>query len=327
MAIDVRQLRAFVAVGEQLSFAQAARRLNIAQPALTRTIKGIEAVVGTQLLIRTTRRVQLTQAGEVFLEEARQSLLQVDRAIRAARETADGLGGHVDIGYMDFAIHGPLMTALAAFRRDFPSVRVSLKRQRSEQQSVLVETQQLHVGVTMQHAFNPRLEIIPLTREPLRVVLPKNHPLARLRAVPLARLASERFVLGEPSIWRLYLRVINDFCSRERFLPCVICEAFESPTLFRFVAEGVGLTIYPAIAEQLDLPGIVVRPFAEDAPILETYAVTRRHETNPTVARLVERIRESSLIARTAPSSGAERRPGQALEPRGAGSMRTAVAK
>lgn len=295
MAIDVRQLRAFVAVGEQLSFAQAARRLNIAQPALTRTIKGIEAVVGTQLLVRTTRRVQLTRAGEVFLDEARQSLLQVDRTIRMARETAEGMGGHIDIGYMDFAVHGPLMTALAQFRRMFPAVRISLKRQRSDQQSLLVESRQLDIGVTMQHAFNPRLEIIPLTREPLRVVLPKGHPLSHLRKIPLARLANEKFVLGEPSIWRLYLRVINDFCSRERFLPCVVVEAFESPTLFQFIADGAGITIYPSLIERLNVPGIVVRPFAEEAPVLETSAVVRRHETNPTVNRLIDIIRQNAL--------------------------------
>ncbi len=293
MAVDVRQLRAFVAVGEQLSFAQAARRLNIAQPALTRTIKSIEAVVGTQLFVRTTRRVQLTRAGEVFLDEARQSLLQVDRTIRLARETADGLGGHINIGYMDFAVHGPLMTALAMFRRERPSVRISMKRQRSEQQSLLVESQQLDIGITMQHAFNPQLEIIPLTRHPLRVVLPADHPLARLRKIPLARLANERFVLGEPSIWRLYLRVINDFCSREHFLPTVIAEAYESPTLFQFVADGAGITIYPSIIDRLKVPGVVSRPFVEDAPEFETFAIGRRHETNRTVSRVIELIRQS----------------------------------
>jgi DNA-binding transcriptional LysR family regulator len=235
VAFELRQLRAFVAVGEQLSFAQAARRLNIAQPALSRTVKAIEDAVGAPLLTRTTRRVQLTKAGEVFLDEARRTLLQADRTIRLARDAAEGVRGQLDIGYMDFAVHGPLMTALDSLKLEYPSLRVSLKRHRSEEQSVLVDRQQLDLGITMQHAFTPNLEIIPLTREPLRIVLPQDHPLAKWPAIPLARLAEENFVLGEPSIWRLYLRVLNDYCSRERFLPRVVCEAFESPTMFRFV--------------------------------------------------------------------------------------------
>jgi DNA-binding transcriptional LysR family regulator len=296
VAFELRQLRAFVAVGEQLSFAQAARRLNIAQPALSRTVKAIEDAVGASLLTRTTRRVQLTKAGEVFLDEARRTLLQADRTIRLARDAAEGVRGQLDIGYMDFAVHGPLMTALDSLKLEYPSLRVSLKRHRSEEQSVLVDRQQLDLGITMQHAFTPNLEIIPLTREPLRIVLPQDHPLAKWPAIPLARLAEENFVLGEPSIWRLYLRVLNDYCSRERFLPRVVCEAFESPTMFRFVARGFGLTIYPSVVETLSIPGVVVRPFAEETPILATYAVARRGERSSLIKRLVQLIREHAAV-------------------------------
>ncbi len=295
MAFELRQLRAFVAVAELLSFAQASRRLNIAQPALSRTIRAVEDMVGSPLMTRTTRRVQLTKAGEIFLHEARRTLRQADKTIQLARNAAEGSDSQLDIGYGDFAINGPLMTALDILKEEHPGLQVCLKRHRSEEQSILVDRQLLHLGVTMQHAFNPALDVIPLTRSPLRVLLCEDHPLAAMETIPLRLLAEEDFVLGEPAIWRLYLRIINDFCSRERFLPRVVCEAFERETIFRFVAKGYGVTIYPGIIDGAHLPGIAIRPFEEEPPSLTTYAVVRRDTQNRLLARLVEIIKQNAI--------------------------------
>lgn len=288
MLPTLRQMRAFVAVAEQLSFSRAARQLNITQPALTRMIRDLEMQVGAELLQRTTRSVRVTRPGEAFLEEAREAVVRSESAVRAARDAQRNASDVLRIGYMDSGTYGPLLPMLRVLRTEWPDLQVLLHRDRSELQSNLVATGRLDIGVTIQHPFQAGVDVLELSASPLALVMPVTHRLAALPVVPLREIRGEPLVLGEPSVWYRYLRLINDLLAREGITPQVMAEAQESPTLFRLVEAGFGLTIYPHLPYLPDLPELAFRPFVEETPMLMNYAVYRKTRLSEAGKRLLE---------------------------------------
>lgn len=295
MALETRQLRAFVAVAEELSFVRAAERLHVAQPALSRTIRGIEDMLGVQLFERTTRNVQMTEAGSVFLAQARRTVDQMTRTVQLTREAGLGHSGNVDVGYMDFAPFGPMVDILADYRRIYPGVKVSLHRRRSDEQGEDVASSHLDLGFTMQHRFRPDVDFVPLTREPLVVLLPAGHRLANAERVSVADLADEPFITGQRAGWFFFLPFVEAFCGAAGFMPRIAYEALEGVTIFTLVAAGLGVTIYPVCAEKARHPGIVIRHFIEEPPVIETFGVLRRGPYRPFVAALADLVRGRAL--------------------------------
>lgn len=294
MILETRHMRAFIAIGEELSFSRAAARLHIAQPALSRTIKGLETDLGVQLLYRSTRVVRLTPAGEAFLVQSRQALNQITQAAQVARDVGQGHAGQLEIGYMDFASYGPMPEILSRFSREFPLVRLSIGRMRSDEQSVAVANRRLDVGFAFHHRFDEAVEVIPLTREPLVVLLSRDHPLAKLDAIPLSALANESFVMGSRKSWQMFLAVVEAFCAQAGYSPRVVAEVYEGAAIFQLVAAGLGLSIYPECAIKSGFPGMVIRPFVEPAPLVETYCVVRPAGNVPVVERLIHMIRDAA---------------------------------
>ncbi|GAB4179130.1 MAG: LysR substrate-binding domain-containing protein [Thalassobaculales bacterium] len=295
MSLDLRQLRAFQAVAEELSFVRAARRLNLAQPALSRTIQGVEEALGVRLFLRTTRTVALTRAGEVLLAETRATLAQMERAERLTREVASGLSGHIDLGYMDFAIHGPMMRIMRRFAGQNPDVRLNMVRRRSDEQSQAVANRRLDAGFTVRHRFSPSVEVFVMSREPLVAVLPHGHRLADRPRLSIADLADEPFIVGERSTWQIFLPEIESFCARAGYAPRIRLEANEGQTLFSFVAMGLGVTLYPECARLAQPPGCAIREFDQDPPLIETFAIHRRDEQDPMIRRLTEMIAAEAI--------------------------------
>lgn len=296
MHLESRQLRAFVAVAEELSFVNAARRLHIAQPALTRTIKGIEAGLGVRLLERTTRVVSMTEAGEAFLGQARRTLSQLEQTVQVARDVGHGLTGHVEIGYMDFAIHGPMPEILARFRSEFPRVKLSMHRRRSDEQSAEVAGGRLDAGFTVHHRFAGTVDVMTMTREPLVVVLPAGHRLTKRDRVSIVDLVEEDFIMGSRRGWQIYLPIVEEFCGRAGFAPRVCAEVDDGMAMFRLIAAGFGVSVYPACAATAGAPAVAIRPFVEQAPEIATYCVVRPDGNVPVVDRLVNLVRERALL-------------------------------
>jgi len=295
MSLESRQLRAFVAVAEELSFVNAARRLHIAQPALTRTIKEIEAEIGVRLLERTTRMVRLTEAGEAFLGHARRTLSQLEQTVQITRDVGHGLTGHIEIGYMDFAIYGPMPAILAQFRRRYAQVKLSLHRRRSDEQSAEVASHRLDLGFTVHHRFADAVDVLTMTREPLVVVLPAAHALAAGKAIAVADLADENFVMGSRRGWQIYLPIVEEFCGRAGFAPRLAMEVEDGIAMFSAVAQGLGVSVYPACALRSGMRGVVVRPFAEPAPEIATYCVMRPAADVPVIEHMKAIVRSHAL--------------------------------
>jgi DNA-binding transcriptional LysR family regulator len=290
--LEIRQLRAFVAVAEELSFVRAAKRLNVAQPALSRTIRDIEGRLGVHLFERTTRAVYLTEAGKVFLLEARHTLTQMERAVQLTREAEAGLSGEIRIGYMDFAMYGPMIDLLKTYKRRNPGVKLNLQRRRSDEQSNDLAAHRLDVGFTVRHRFHREVEPLLLTREPLVAVLPRNHRLAKKKRLSIADMADEPFIMGDRDRWQIFLPMVEAFCSSVGFAPKISVEANEGAAIFRLVAAGQGVSIYPACARQVAFGGLAVRDFEEEAPIVETFGIVRRGGYPPMVDSLVNSLRD-----------------------------------
>ena len=194
--MELRHLRYFIAVAEELHFSRAAERLHISPPSLTQQIQNLEQELGARLFLRTKRDVRLTDAGARFLEEARLTLRQAERAELVARRAGRGEVGKVEIGFVaSAACLGLLTTALPSYRAMFPLVELSIRKMESPRQLEHLSEGRLDVGFLRPPARYPTgVTAVIIARQPMVIALPTGHKLARGKAIAAATLAEETFV-------------------------------------------------------------------------------------------------------------------------------------
>jgi len=294
--MELRHLRYFVAVAEELHFTRAAERLHIAQPPLSQQIRQLEDELGVALFTRAHRRVHLTEAGRSFLGDARTILARVDQATTEARRVARGETGALAVGFVASTTYGLVPALAQEFRHRHPAVRISLSELSTEEQVVALRAGTIHVGLGRPPADDPSLRADPLLEEPLEVALSATHRLARERAIPLRALAEEPFVLFPRRPPRGWADVILEHCRSAGFSPAVVQEAQELSTALILVAAGLGVTLVAASARTLHPPGLVYRPLSAPAPVTELIALYRRDPVPPSVTAFLEVAR--SVLAR-----------------------------
>ncbi len=293
--MELRHLRYFVAVAEEKHFGRAAERLHIAQPPLSQQIRRFEAELGEPLLYRTTRSVELSPAGAVLLERAREILAAVDSAIEDARRAARGEYGRLAIGFTGSSTYEMLPSLAVALRRELPGVVLDLRGELltpAQVERLLAGT--LDLGLLRPPVHERDLEIEVLRSEPLIAVLPESHRLATADAVPLDELASEPFVTY-PSHFRSVLHdAVEDACAAHGFKPLAAHEVSETATLVSFVAAGLGVSLVPASVGNMTVRGAIYRPLADDATRVELAVAWRRDDDRPVLARALEVVRAAS---------------------------------
>ncbi len=257
---DLRQMRYFVAVAEALSFRRAAEQLNVAQPALSRTIRQLEQSLEVRLLERNNRWVELTEVGSVFLEGCRATLSAADKTIKDTLRARAGEIGHLVIGYTDFAISGVLPELIQVFRSRYPEVTVELVHMVTFVQLEALAAGDIHVGAMTGPLAEPGLRHVTLQNDRLVAILPRGHPLAKLKAIPLAKLAGEPFVTGQAAYWRHYLTHMMSVCQSAGFRPRIVEEAYNSEGIFGLVAANMGLTLHVEAARNYYRRGLAIRP-------------------------------------------------------------------
>ncbi|MFD9741844.1 LysR substrate-binding domain-containing protein [Umezawaea sp. NPDC059074] len=288
--MELRHLRYFVAVAEECHFGRAADRLHIAQPPLSQQIRQLEAELGVRLLTRTTRKVELTPAGERYLERARAVLATVDAAGEEAARIAAGEIGRLAIGFTGSATYELLPTLVRVLRDDFPGLDLDLKCEMltREQVSALLD-HTLDLGFLRPPVHALGLDVRVLRREPLIAVLPERHPLSTLDTVRLADLRDEPFICY-PSHHRSVVHdAVLDACQRAGFDPAVVQEVAETSTLVSFVAAGMGVALVPASVSHLRITGAVFRPLTGTDAEVSLAVATRVDDPSPQVARVRER--------------------------------------
>ena len=288
--MELRHLRYYIAVAEECHFGRAAERLHIAQSPLSQQIKQLEADVGVQLLTRSTRRVQLTPAGERFLLRAREVLAQVDAATAEARRVDVGVVGQVTIGFTGSATYELLPRISKVLQLELPDVSLDLRGEllTPAQVAGLLDGR-IDVGVLRPPVGDADLSVRSLRHEPLIAVLPETHRLAGSEHVAISDLRDEPFV-GYPSHHRSVVHdAVQDACRQAGFSPQPT-EVAETSTLVSFVAAGRGVALVPRSVQHLRITGATYRPLTGTVPTVELALATRRSDPSPAVARVVELI-------------------------------------
>lgn len=291
--MELRHLRHFVALAEEEHFGRAAERVFVVQQALSNSIRNLEDEVGVPLVLRTTRRVQLTPAGREFLIGARETLAQAAQTVERARRAARGEVGHLTVGFVSGLAFGGLPEIVRSFRELYPNVSVELRELTAQEQEAALRGGQIELGLMLLPVRDPGLDSRPLWRQPLVAALPAGHPLARKRRLKIGDLAGERFVFFPRHLRATYFDQVMRWCAASGFTPNVVQEAIEIPTLLSLVAAGIGVFLPIEFFSRLALPGVVYRPL-EDAPVVEIVAVWRREAgRDPTLRAFLTVAREA----------------------------------
>src|SRR4051794_40079364 len=287
--MELRHLRSFAVLAEERHFGRAAERLHLAQPALSQQIKQLERELGVALFTRTTRRVELTEAGERFVGHARDVLADVDRARDDMTSLASGHAGRVSIGFVGTATYDVLPRVAREVRRELPDVELELHGELLSPQLVAGLADRTYDLVLLRPG-EPGLDARTLRSERLVAVLPAHHPLAGRRRIGLARLKDEPFVI-HPSGRRSSMHAqVLAACAAAGFEPSSLLEVSETATLVVFVAAGLGVALVPEPVRSLGLEGVAYVALT-DAPTIDL-ALAARADASPAarqVAAIVER--------------------------------------
>ncbi len=293
--MDLRQFRYFVAVAEELHFTRAAARLNIGQPPLSLQIQAIERELGVLLLKRTRRNVELTPAGQLFLQEARLALLQAERAVQTVTRAAKGEMGTLRLSFItSVPLVNVFTSAVRAFRTASPDVHLELKSRSSVKiiDDVLLGT--VDLGFTrpsISTVLPTSLVAIPVYEDELMAVLPIDHPLnATSGLISIKELKNELFVLRPRGSGTGFYEQVFDMCGEAGFSPQIVQEAVEATTTLGLVAAGVGITVAPEALRAIDVNDVVWRKLADDRVKSRILLVYNKSNTNPIRERFVDRF-------------------------------------
>lgn len=297
MNIELRHLRYFIAVAEELHFGHAAARLNISQPPLSQQIQILEQQIGARLFARTNRSVSLTEAGRQFLADSRQILSQVDDAAARAARLHHGETGELRIGFTSSA---PFIKAvsdtLSTFRRRYPDVHIQTRETNTREQIVPLNEGALDLGLMRNTHLPETLVWERVLREPLLAMVPRDHPLASQPRVSLRELAREPFVFFDPHVGTGLYDDILGLLRRYDLTPTIAQEVGEAMTIIGLVAAGLGVSILPASFRRVQLSEMCWLPIEEQDAVSEMWLVWSKHREQGQAAR---RFRESLLASAT----------------------------
>lgn len=257
--MELRHLRYFVAVAEELNFTRAAALLHIGQPPLSMQIRDLESELGLRLFERTQRRVALTPAGQCFLEHAYRILGGVREAVEAAQRAARGELGELRVGFTSSLPFTDLLPdALHAYRRRYPAVRLHLREMFTPDQFGAIARGELDVGfVRLQGGRAPGgIALREIARNPLRLVVNAGHRLAGAGAVSLAELRDEDFISFPADVGTDLPAVLRGLCRQAGFEPRIVQMAREATTQIGLVAAGLGVAVLPAPLETVRMPRV-----------------------------------------------------------------------
>ena len=295
MTMELRHLRYFVAVAEERHFTRAARRLGIKQPPLSLQIRQLEQEVGTPLLHRLARGVELTEAGALLLEEARAILEQVERTKASVQSRARGETGRIRLGFAGATYFHPRIPKLVqAFRRRHPNVVLLPEQSNTPKLIASLHDGSIDVAfVRPPFSDSNGISVEPLVEEPMRIVLPSNHPQASLRSVSLASLAGETFILFPRAVGPGLHDSIIAACQRAGFSPILGQDAPQISSTVHLVAAGFGISIVPQSIEQIHADGVVYVGIKGEAPRAPISVAIRKDNRAATVRNFVSLARHS----------------------------------
>jgi DNA-binding transcriptional LysR family regulator len=290
--MELRHLRYFVAVAESLHFGQAAATLGIAQPSLSHQIRQLESELQTMLLRRTKRRVDLTDAGRLFLEEARDIVARADRAAVMARRVGRPHAKRLRVGVGYCMDHMCVALLLGTFNARHREAQVELRTLPVATQVAALRDGRLDVGF-VRPISDPGLNTEVVITEPLVVALPPYHRLASRRRIAVSSLANEPLILPPRDAVPVFHDTVLKACRKAGFVPNAPHEADHMQMILGMVAAGAGVGLVPAAARKTKPHRVVFRPLHPAADSLQTAVAWRRDDQSPLVAEFLVQARRT----------------------------------
>lgn len=289
--MELRHLRYFLAVAEELHFARAAERLHIEQSPLSRAIRELEEELGAQLFVRTSRSTRLTLAGKLLMENAPRVLLALDQARESVKAAANGFHGRLRVALSDGITPSRLPALLARCREEDPEIEIRLFEVPLAQQLSGLRDDLYDAGFSMADEVGDGIIIEPAWEDELMVAMPARHELLAHRRVPLDEVLQHPLVLGDPAVCEGHAKQIDRNLRKQDREPLIEQYVATFDVMMTFVSAGLALGLAGAahIASSRE-PGVVGRPLAGKSPMLTTYLLRRDAEPSQALARFIERV-------------------------------------
>lgn len=293
--MELRHLRYFVAVAEERHFGRAAERLHMAQPPLSQQIRQLESELGMPLLTRTTRRVDLTPAGETYLVRAREILTAVDEAAHEARRIAAGTLGRLVVGCVGSATYSLLPTLARRLRTELPEVEFGFRGEMlSTDQAAALRDGSLDLGLLRPLPSPDGLLVSRVRSDELIVALPQEHPLSTRGRLTFTDLAGQDLVAHAGQGRSAMHDVVQHHLDAHEVPVHIVHEVAETSTLVTFVAAGLGLAVVPEPTASMAVPGVVYVPLT-GRPRIDLVAASRADDENPVLARALQIVGELAV--------------------------------
>ncbi|MCP3809361.1 LysR family transcriptional regulator [Paenibacillus sp. Lou8.1] len=295
--MELRHLKYFKTVAEELHFGKAANRLNMAQPPLSLQIRQLEEEIGVQLFHRTKRNVDLTEEGKVFLEKVYHLFDHLEEAIHTVRLMKSGEIGEIIIGFIASTAYDILPAIIKHYRAQYPAIHVVLKQLTSSEQINALKDGTIHVGIISEPIESEEINLQIIRQEPLIIALPREHPLVvnstTASPIQLIDLENEEFIVtGRRANQGHYDGVINS-CYQAGFSPRIVQETEEMSTVISLVSTGIGVALVPASMHLLLQNEVIYREIKDNEFHTVTALVWDSKNQSPVIQTFIELVNES----------------------------------
>lgn len=296
MSIELRQLRYFVTVAEEMHFGRAAARLHMTQPPLSQTIQSLEAALGTQLFFRTRRSVALTPAGRALLPEAQRMLLQAEELPDLARRAAAGESGRLSLAFVSTADYSVLPSFLREFREHYPQVQIELREATTDVQLEELAQGRIDAGLLIPPVpdkLKTELDYAPMLSEPLILAAPEGLEVLRgKKTVALKTLSDMPLIIFPRRIAPAFHDAILACFHDAGLTPHIGQEAIQMQTIVGLVSAGMGIALVPQSVSNLKRPGVEYKPLSDHTPLVETGLAWRRDNVSPVLQAFLKLFKD-----------------------------------
>lgn len=290
--MELRQIEYFIVVAEELHFGRAAIRLQMTQPPLSQQILQLERELGVKLLKRSKRHVELTSAGNIFLQEARSILTNLEKAKTAALMAHNGMLGRLELGFVGSALFDVLPNIIRTFQEQFPQVDLVLHEMPTPVQIKAFHNNSIDIGFVRTPVVDSLLSLLPVHQETCIAVVPKLHPLAQRASISISELSTERFILVERDIWPSWYDDIISKCHDAGFSPLIRQCVKEIHTVVGLVGAGLGISIVPKSTANIQAQDVMYLDIKGESPQVEMCIAWRRDNNSILVKQFLNTVTE-----------------------------------
>ncbi|MGH6617557.1 LysR substrate-binding domain-containing protein [Sphingomonas sp.] len=285
--MNLRQLRYFVVLAEELHFRRAAERLAITQAPLSVAIQTLERDIGALLFHRTQRRVELTEIGAAFRSHALAILERVDLSLSDVRDIVAGEAGQLRIGFTSASsLLSFFPNMICAFRQRYPKVQVTLRDLTSANQIVALQSREIDIGIMRSKGGLQPADVsyTRLIRDRLVVAMHVDNPLSKIPNLKIADLRDEPFLFYPPHSGIGIYDLLRELCAKRGFSPNVVQEVFDSSAIVCLAATGLGIAVVPAELQRINIPNVLFKSLIDGDAVTDVWLVSRAGEPSPLIA-------------------------------------------